>query len=313
MEKISLVTGGAGFIGSHLCDYLLELGHRVICLDNLITGSEKNIQQLKGNQNFEFLNADVTKPVEVDSRIDYIFHLASPASPIDYQNFPEETLLANSLGTMNVLGLARQKECKLLMASTSEVYGDPREHPQKESYFGNVNSFGPRSCYDESKRFAETAVYVYLHKYNIDARIIRIFNTYGPRMKKDDGRVISNFIIAALANTDINIDGDGSQTRSFCYVSDMVDGTQKAMFEKKTRGEIFNLGNPDEYSISQLAEKIKTHTSSHSKINYSGTFRKDDPMRRKPDIAKASNLLGWQPKVSLDEGLEKTIEFYKSN
>lgn len=306
-----LVTGGAGFIGSHLCDLLIDKGYKVICADNLLTGSKKNIEHLLDNPNFEFIEADVTSKFQVPD-CEFIFHLASPASPVDYQNYSEETLLANSMGTLNILELAKNTGSKVLVASTSEVYGDPLEHPQKETYFGNVNTFGPRSCYDESKRFAETATYVYLHKYNLDARIIRIFNTYGPRMKKDDGRVVSNFINASLSGNPINIDGDGSQTRSFCYVSDMVEGIFKAMFSEGTKAEIFNLGNPDEYTVRQLADRIIKLTGSKSEIKYSGTFRENDPMRRQPDITKAKKILGWEPKVSLDEGLQKTIEYYKS-
>lgn len=309
-----LVTGGAGFIGSHLCDRLVKDGYRVLCLDNLLTGSKKNIEHLSVNPNFEFIEADVTRPINqlTNQSIDYIFHLASPASPIDYQNYPEETLLANSMGTLNVLKLAKETRAKMLLASTSEVYGDPLEHPQKETYFGNVNTFGPRSCYDESKRFAETATYIYIRKYDIDARIIRIFNTYGPRMQKDDGRVVSNFITAGLAGTSLKVDGDGTQTRSFCYVDDLVDGIVKAMFSEGTRGEIFNLGNPGEFTIKDLAEKVKALTGSASKIVFSGDFRENDPMRRQPDITKAKTKLDWEPKVGLEEGLGKTIEYYRS-
>lgn len=310
MQKV-LVTGGAGFIGSHLCDYLLEKGYSVICFDNLITGSKKNVEKLLDNPNFQFIEGDVVKPMDIQA--DFIFHLASPASPIDYQNYPEETLLANSMGTLNVLELAKKYSAKILIASTSEIYGDPLEHPQKESYWGNVNTFGPRSCYDESKRFAESATYVYLNKYKIDARIIRIFNTYGPRMQHDDGRVVSNFIMAAIKGESINIDGDGSQTRSFCFVSDLVDGIFKAMFTEGTSGEIYNLGNPDEYTIKELAEKVINLTGSSSQIKYSGQFRTNDPMKRKPDISKAKSVLSWEPKVGVDEGLGKTIEFYKNN
>jgi nucleoside-diphosphate-sugar epimerase len=308
-----LITGGAGFIGSHLCDALMDKGDKVICLDNLLTGSRDNLGYLLNNPNFQFVEADVTKTINLDvSDLNFVFHLASPASPIDYQNYPEETLLANSMGTLNVLEFAKKMGAKVLVASTSEIYGDPLEHPQKESYLGNVNTFGPRACYDESKRFGETAIYVYLHKYDLDARIIRIFNTYGPRMRKDDGRVVSNFINESLSGKTLNIDGDGSQTRSFCYVSDMVDGIYKAMFSDNTKGEIFNLGNPDEYTVKDLADKIIDLTGSKSEIKCSGTFRKDDPMRRQPDITKAKKILGWEPKVSLDEGLQKTIEYYKS-
>jgi len=308
-----LVTGGAGFIGSHLCDLLIDKGYKVICLDNLLTGSKKNIEHLLKSPNFQFIEADVTKPIS-SSLLDigYILHLASPASPVDYQNYPEETLLANSMGTLNVLELAKKNDAMVLVASTSEVYGDPREHPQKETYFGNVNTFGPRSCYDESKRYAEAATYVYIHKYNLDARIVRIFNTYGPRMQKGDGRVVSTFINASLKDKLINIDGDGTQTRSFCYVSDMVDGIFKALFSDNTNVQIFNLGNSDEYTVKELAGKIIRLTGSQSVVKYSGTFRKDDPMRRRPDITKAKKVLGWEPKVGIDEGLRKTIEYYKS-
>ncbi|EKE13478.1 MAG: hypothetical protein ACD_13C00015G0043 [uncultured bacterium] len=309
-----LVTGGAGFIGSHLCNRLVKEGYKVICLDNLLTGSKKNVEHLLDDPNFEFVEADVVQPLIFNNRSsDYIFHLASPASPIDYQNYPEETLLANSMGTLNVLKLAKETGAKVLIASTSEVYGDPLKHPQKETYFGNVNTFGPRSCYDESKRFAESATYVYFRKHDIDVRIIRIFNTYGPRMQKDDGRVVSNFIMQSLSDAPIKIDGDGSQTRSFCYVDDLVEGIEKAMFAPGTTGEIFNLGNPDEFTIKELAEKIIKLTGSKSEIEYSGTFREDDPMRRQPDITKAKEILGWEPKTNLEAGLQKTIEFYKSN
>lgn len=309
-----LVTGGAGFIGSHLCNYLIENGYKVVALDNLLTGSKKNIENLLGNPNFEFIEADVTASVvkNLIPAIDFIFHLASPASPIDYQNHPEETLLTNSVGALNMLNLARDKKAKILITSTSEIYGDPKEHPQKETYFGNVNSFGPRACYDESKRFSEAATYVFLEKYSVDARIIRIFNTYGPRMQKDDGRVVSNFINYALEGSSLVIDGDGSQTRSFCYVSDMVEGICKAMFSDNTKGQIFNLGNPDEYKVKNLAEKVIDLTGSKSKVEYNGKFRQDDPMRRQPDITKAKQILNWEPKVGLEEGLKKTIDYYKS-
>lgn len=314
MQKV-LVTGGAGFIGSHLCRSLLEDGYEVICVDNLITGNKKNIDGLLSNPNFSSVEADVCVDLSnqlTNLPINYIFHLASPASPIDYQDFPEETLLVNSTGTLNMLALSKQTNAKFLFASTSETYGDPLEHPQKESYRGNVNTFGPRACYDESKRFGETATYIYLNNHGVDARIVRIFNTYGPNMQKDDGRVVSNFINWALKNQDIKIDGDGSQTRSFCYVSDLVDGIKKAMFEDETKGEIFNLGNPDEFTIKELSEKIIELTGSTSEIVYSKEFRIDDPMRRKPDITKAKNILNWEPKVKLPEGLQKTIEYYKS-
>ncbi|KKU10697.1 MAG: NAD-dependent epimerase/dehydratase [Candidatus Woesebacteria bacterium GW2011_GWB1_45_5] len=311
MQNI-LVTGGAGFIGSHLCGLLVEKGYKTICVDNLITGSKKNIEHLLGNPNFQFLEGDITKPLDSEpSELDYIFHLASPASPIDYQNHPEETLLVNSMGTLNMLKMAKEKDAKILIASTSEIYGDPLEHPQKESYWGNVNSFGPRACYDESKRFAEAATYVYLNKYGIDARIIRIFNTYGPRMQVQDGRVVSNFINQCLKNESLTVYGDGSQTRSFCYVSDMAAGIMSAMFSENTRGEIFNLGNPEEYTVNDLAAKIKEMTNSPSEIVYK-PLPPDDPKQRQPDISKAKDILSWEPKVPVSEGLAKTIEYYKS-
>lgn len=310
MDKV-LVTGGAGFIGSHLCDYLIKKNYEVICVDNLITGSEKNVKHLADKSNFSFLKLDVTKEWSEVDKFDYIFHLASPASPVDYQNFPEETAITNSIGTIEMLKQAVKDEAKFLLASTSEVYGDPLEHPQKETYWGNVNSFGPRSCYDESKRFSETMTYIYLNSHHLDARIVRIFNTYGPRMQKDDGRVISNFINEALEGKDLNIDGDGSQTRSFCYVSDMVKGIIKAMFEENTKGEIINLGNPSEYTIKDLAEKVIKLTDSASTLVFSREFRQDDPMRRKPDVSKAKEKLGWEAQVGIDEGLLKTITYYK--
>ncbi len=309
MSKI-LVTGGAGFIGSHLCDYLLEKGHEVIAVDNLITGSKKNIEHLANNPNFKFIEKDIVKD-EIEENPEIIFHLASPASPIDYQENPEETLLVNSVGTLNMLNLAKKTNAKILIASTSEIYGDPKENPQKETYWGNANSFGPRACYDESKRFAEAATYVFLNKHGVDARIIRIFNTYGPRMQKDDGRVISNFINQCLRSEPITIYGDGSQTRSFCYVSDMIEGIYKAMFNENTKGEIFNLGNPEEYSMLELSTKIKEMTNSGQEVVYK-PLPEDDPKQRRPDITKAKEELGWEPKVSVNEGLQKTIEYYKT-
>ncbi|MFH1971459.1 MAG: UDP-glucuronic acid decarboxylase family protein [Patescibacteria group bacterium] len=310
MEKV-LVTGGAGFIGSHLCNLLIDKGYFVYCLDNLLTGKRENIKSLESNPNFEFLDMDLVKnEIEIDE-INYIFHLASPASPADFKSLSEEIALVNSLGTLNLLKLGVSKKAKFLMASTSEVYGEPEEHPQKESYRGNVNSFGPRSCYDESKRFAETLVYIYRKKFNLDARLVRIFNTYGPRMRKDDGRVVSNFINQAISQKPLTIYGDGEQTRSFCYVSDMVDGIFKAMFSENTDGKIFNLGNPEEYKMIDLANKIKEMTKSNSEITYSD-LPEDDPSRRCPNISKAKEILNWEPKVKVDEGLQKTIEYYKN-
>ena len=311
-----LVTGGAGFIGSHLCDRLIEEGYKVICLDNLLTGSRENIKHLLDNPNFKFIEADTTSSLEDKEELfelDFIFHLASPASPVDYQNYSEETLLANSLGTLSILKLAKKTGARVLYASTSESYGDPLEHPQKETYFGNVNTFGVRSCYDESKRFGETATYVYICKYNIDARVIRIFNTYGPRMQKDDGRVVSNFILAALKGEPFKIDGDGSQTRSFCYVDDLVEGIMKVMFSEATRGEIFNLGNPGEFTIKELAELVNEIAGTNTEMEFSGSFRENDPMKRRPDISKVKEVTGWEPKISLEEGLKRTVEYYKNN
>lgn len=310
MEKV-LVAGGAGFIGSHLCDSLIASGYFVVCVDSLITGSEKNIEQLKNNPNFEFHKLDITTDKLDFNGIGYVFNLASPASPVDYQNRPEETALANSLGTINLLKLAVTNKARFVMASTSEIYGDPKEHPQKESYWGNVNTFGPRSCYDESKRFSESMVYVYIHKYDLDARVARIFNTYGPRMQKDDGRVVSTFINQALLNNPITVNGKGETSRSFCFVSDLVEGLSKLMFTEGIKGEVINLGNPEEYQIIDFAKKIKEMMSSNSEIIFM-PLPKDDPMQRKPDISKAKQLLGWEPKVTVDEGLRKTIEYYKS-
>lgn len=309
MQKV-LVTGGAGFIGSHLCDLLIEKGYKVICVDNLVTGSKKNIEHLLDDPNFKFIKADVINDLDLD--IDYIFHLASPASPIDFEKLSEEILTTNSIGTLRTLELAKKTKARFLLASTSEVYGDPLEHPQKETYFGNVNSFGRRSCYDEGKRFAEAVSYVYLKKYDLDLRIVRIFNTYGPKMRTNDGRAIISFVIHSIKNEPIVIFGDGGQTRSPCYVSDMVEGLTKAMFTDGTKGEVFNVGNPDEYKIIDLAEKIKELTQSNSEIIFK-PLPPDDPQRRRPDISKAKKFLDWEPKVSLDEGLKNTVEFYKSS
>lgn len=310
-----LVTGGAGFIGSHLCKSLLADGYKVVCVDNLITGSEKNIDGLKSNPNFQFINADISQPFDhlAIQPLDFIFDLASPASPVDFEKLSEEILMVNSVGVVNLLKLAKKTGAKFLMASTSEVYGDPdpKQNPQKETYWGNVNSFGPRSNYDESKRFAEAAVYVHLHKYDVDARIVRIFNTYGPRMRTDDGRALITFVIQAIKNEPFTIFGDGTQTRSFCYVSDLVEGLKKAMFSENTKGEVFNLGNPEEYSMNDLAKKIKEMTGSSSEIVYKD-LPQDDPKQRRPDIEKAERVLNWKPVVSVTDGLQKTIDYYKS-
>lgn len=311
--KTSVVAGGAGFIGSHLCDALLALGQKVICIDNLITGSERNIEEAKKNTQFSFIRADIITNVSIiEGTIDYIFNLASPASPVDFMRLAEEIALVNSLGTANMLKLAKEKQARYVEASTSEVYGDPKEHPQKETYWGNVNPNGVRACYDESKRFAEAMTMIYVRKYDLDARIVRIFNTYGPRMRKDDGRVVSNFINQVLEGKKITIYGDGTQTRSFTYVSDLVSGIMKVMFGDNLAGEVFNLGNPQEYSVNDFAQKVKLLTGVSAETEYL-PLPQDDPTQRKPDITKAKTLLGWEPSISVDEGLKKMIEYYKNN
>lgn len=307
-----LVTGGAGFIGSHLCEKLLTLGYEVICVDNLITGSEKNIQGLTGNPKFQFIKHDITQPLSDKIHAQLIFHLASPASPNknnpkSFINLPEETLLANSLGTYQLLKTVKSDKAKFLYASSSEIYGDPEEHPQKESYRGNVSSIGPRSCYDESKRFGEAMTMTNTRKFGLNCRIVRIFNTYGPKMA-DDGRVVITFILQALKKKPLSVFGNGSQTRSFCYVSDLVDGLIKAMISSNTDSEVFNLGNSDEYTVSELANIIKKLTHSKSEITYQ-PLPEDDPTKRCPDIGKARGILKWEPKVTLEEGLQKTIEY----
>ncbi len=309
--KTSLVTGGAGFIGSHLCDALLAANHRVFCVDNLLTGSEENLQQSKQNPLFTFIRYDVTQELPILGSIDYIFHLASPASVVDYQKYPEETALVNSVGTRNLLTVARAHHAQFLFASTSEVYGDPKEHPQKERYWGNVNPNGVRSCYDESKRYGEMMTMLYVRRHGVDGRIVRIFNTYGPRMRKTDGRVVSNFITQALEGKPLTVYGDGKQTRSFCYVSDLVEGIMNAQFTPKTVGEVINIGNPEEYRVIDLAQKIKTMTGTASPIVHD-SLPEDDPVQRQPDIDKAKRILAWEPKVSVDAGLQQTIAYYKS-
>ena len=304
-----LVTGGAGFIGSHLCDYLLDNGHEVVCMDNLLTGSEENISHLLNNENFEFVNHDVTEFIKVDGDLDYILHFASPASPVDYLELPIQTLKVGSLGTHNALGLAKAKNAKFLLASTSEVYGDPLVHPQPESYWGNVNPTGPRGVYDEAKRFAEALTLAYHRTHKINTRIARIFNTFGPRMRMKDGRVVPNFMTQALTGKPLTVYGDGSQTRSFCYVSDMVEGIHKLMLSSGS--EPVNLGNPQEMSIIDFAKKINELTGSESEIVFED-LPIDDPKTRQPDITKAKSVLGWEPKVSLDEGLKKTLEWFRT-
>ena len=302
-----LVTGGAGFIGSHLCDYLLSKGHDVICLDNFFTGTKENIKHNLSNFKFEVIRHDIVQPIFLE--VDWIFHLASPASPIHYQYNPVKTTKTNVMGTIHMLGLAKRVKARILLASTSEVYGDPTVHPQKESYWGNVNPIGPRSCYDEGKRVAETLMMDYHRQNNVDIRIVRIFNTYGPRMLKNDGRVVSNFIVQALENQDITVYGDGSQTRSFCYVDDLIIGLYKMMEQEEYIGPI-NLGNPDEYKIITLAQKIKELTNSKSKIIFK-ELPPDDPTQRQPDITLAKKILKWEPKVMLEEGLKNTIKYFK--
>ena len=310
-NPVSGITGGAGFIGSHLCEALLEIGHKVFCVDNLLTGSEKNTEALKANPDFTFIKWDVTNDMPVIPAVDYVFHLASPASVPDYQKYDEETALVNSIGTRNLLKFTKAYKAKFLFTSTSEVYGDPKEHPQKETYWGNVNPNGVRACYDESKRFGEMITMLYIRNRGVDGRIARIFNTYGPKMRKDDGRVISNLINQALEGKPLTIYGEGKQTRSFCYVSDQVAGLVAMMFGSNTTGEVVNIGNPEEYTMIDLANKIKTMTASKSEIVYA-ELPTDDPTQRRPDITKAQTLLGWKPLVSVDEGLKKTIEYYKN-
>jgi len=305
-----IVTGGAGFIGSWLCDRLVEENYSVICIDNVGSGRRKNIEHLVRSEKFEFVEHDVKNPIKIDGPASYIFHLASRASPVDFQEYAVDILLTNSLGTRNALELAREKNARFLLASSSEVYGDPLEHPQRETYRGNVNPIGLRSSYDEAKRFAEALAMAFHRSYGLDLRIARIFNTYGPRMRKDDGRAIPNFITQALKSQPITVYGDGSQTRSFCYIEDMVAGLMKLMFTDGLNGEIVNLGNPNEVSVLGIANLIKKLTSSSSKIVFKPLPR-DDPSRRKPDISKAKKLLGWKPTTSLEEGLRKTIEYFK--
>lgn len=303
-----LVTGGAGFIGSHLCDSLIEK-NEVICVDNLFTGNKNNIKHLLKNPNFRFIKHDIIEPLFIDEKIDQIYNLACPASPVHYQFNAIRTIKANILGTINMLGLAKKHKARILQASTSEVYGDPLEHPQKESYHGNVNFIGLRACYDEGKRCAETLMFDYHRQNNVDIRVVRIFNTYGPRMAKDDGRVVSTFIMQALKNKNLTIYGDGSQTRSFCYVSDMVDGMIRMM--KCDFIDPVNLGNPSEVTILELAKKIIELTGSKSKIVFE-ELPEDDPKHRRPDISLAKEKLGWEPKIELNKGLKKTIEWFKS-
>jgi len=304
-----LVTGGAGFIGSFLCEKLLNEGHEVIAVDNLFTGSKENIKHLFDNYKFELIRHDIVEPLLLE--VDRIYNFACPASPVHYQFNPIKTVKTNVMGTLNMLGMAKRVQARILQASTSEVYGDPDVHPQKEDYWGRVNCLGPRSCYDEGKRIAETLMINYHLKEGVDARIIRIFNTYGPRMATNDGRVVSNFIIQALRNEPITINGNGNQTRSFCYVTDLIEGAERMMENKESfRGPV-NLGNPVEITIMELAEKIISMTGSKSKLIYN-KLPEDDPVRRKPDITLAKNKLNWQPTTDLESGLFKTIEYFEN-
>ncbi len=307
-RKTALVTGGAGFLGSHLCDLLLERGLRVVCMDNLITGSVKNIEHLSSNEDFKFIKHDVTEYIFLEGPLDYVFHFASPASPVDYIKLPIQTLKVGSLGTHKTLGLAKAKESVFILASTSEVYGDPLIHPQKEDYWGNVNPIGPRGVYDEAKRFAEALTMAYHRSHNVETRIVRIFNTFGPRMRAHDGRVVPAFICQALAGDALTIFGDGSQTRSFCYVSDLIEGIYRLAISRED--EPVNIGNPHEMNVKEFAELILKLTGSSSRIEYR-PLPIDDPKTRQPDITKAKKVLGWEPKCGLEEGLGRTIEWFR--
>jgi len=308
-KKTVLITGAAGFLGSHLCDRFIQEGFRVIGMDNLITGDLHNIEHLFKHPDFEFYHHDVTKYVFVPGEVDYILHFASPASPIDYLKIPIQTLKVSSLGTHNILGLARIKKARVLVASTSEVYGDPLVHPQPESYWGNVNPIGVRGCYDEAKRFMEALVMAYHRTHGIETRIVRIFNTYGPRMRLNDGRVLPTFIAQALRGEDLTMYGDGSQTRSFCYVDDLIEGIYRLLFSDYVLP--VNIGNPEEITIKEFGEEILRLTGSKSKL-ISLPPMQDDPKQRKPDISLAKKILNWEPKISRQEGLKKTLEYFKS-
>ena len=308
-KQTILVTGGGGFIGSHLCELLLSRGNDVICLDNFFTGSKNNIRHLLSNPSFELIRHDVTIPIELE--VDAIYNLACPASPIHYQHDAVQTIRTNVLGAMNMLDLARRLRIPILQSSTSEVYGDPKEHPQRETYWGNVNPIGVRSCYDEGKRCAETLFFDYHRQYGLPIKVVRIFNTYGPRMLPNDGRVVSNFIVQALKDSDITIYGDGSQTRSFCCVTDLVAGLEAMMQTPDSVTGPVNLGNPREFTVRELAETIIRITGSKSKIVYK-PLPQDDPARRKPDVSLARELLGWTPSVSLEDGLRQTIDYFRN-
>ena len=307
-RKRVLITGGAGFVGSHLVDRLLEQGHDVLCVDNLFTGSKRNIDRFHNHSRFEFMRHDITMPLYVE--VDEIYNLACPASPIHYQHDPVQTTKTSVHGAINMLGLAKRLKCKIFQASTSEVYGDPSIHPQPEDYWGNVNPIGIRSCYDEGKRCAETLFFDYHRQHDLEIKVARIFNTYGPRMHHADGRVVSNFIVQALQGTDITIYGDGLQTRSFCYVDDLVDGFIRFMDTDASVTGPINLGNPSEFTIKELAEKVVAMTGSKSKIIYQD-LPQDDPKQRRPVISKAKAELDWEPKIDVDQGLKLTIDYFK--
>lgn len=308
ITKTAVVTGGAGFLGSHLCDKLVNENINVICIDNLLTGSLDNIEHLFENQKFSFIKHDVTNFIHVPGKVDYVLHFASPASPIDYLKLPIQTLKVGSLGTHKALGLAKEKKATFLLASTSEVYGDPEIHPQSEEYWGNVNPIGPRGVYDEAKRFAEAMTMAYQRYHHVETRIVRIFNTYGPRMRINDGRALPAFVSQALTNKDITVFGDGSQTRSFCYISDLIDGIFKLLLSNVL--EPVNIGNPSEITIKQFAEEVISLTKSKSKIVYR-SLPEDDPKIRQPNISKAKTKLKWEPNIDREEGLLKTIGYFK--
>ena len=304
-----LITGAAGFLGSHLSERLLESGNEIVAVDNFFTGSRQNVGHLLSHSNFELIRHDVTFPLFAE--VDAIYNLASPASPIHYQKDPVQTIKTNVLGAVNMLGMAKRLNVPIFQASTSEVYGDPQVHPQTEEYWGNVNPIGPRACYDEGKRAAETLFFDYNRQHGVKIRVARIFNTYGPRMATGDGRVVSNFIVQALRGDDITIYGDGQQTRSFCYVSDLIDGFVRMMDQSESQVGPINLGNPNQFTMLELAEKVLLKTGSKSKLKFEA-LPQDDPKQRQPDISKAKERLSWQPKVSLDEGLELTIDYFRS-
>jgi dTDP-glucose 4,6-dehydratase len=304
----AVITGGAGFVGSHLCDLFLARGHEVICIDNFLTGSPENIKHLFGRDGFSFIKHDVTNYIYVEGHVDYVLHFASPASPIDYLEKPIQTLKVGSLGTHKTLGLAKDKNARYLLASTSETYGDPLVHPQKEDYWGNVNPVGPRGVYDEAKRFAEAMTMAYHRFHGVKTRIVRIFNTYGERMRINDGRVVPAFISQSLKNEPLTVFGDGSQTRSFCYVSDLIDGIYRLLMSDEVNPT--NIGNPAEMTVLQFAERIKALTGTSAPIDFR-PLPVDDPKVRRPDITKARTLLGWEPRVPLDEGLTRTIEYFR--